>query len=262
MLHRRALIAAAGLSLVACPRSSATPPAAGAPPAVGRLEIVAELPHDPQAFTQGLLWAGDRLWESVGGYGASAVRSVDPESGRVLSERRLPAALFGEGLARDGDHLVQLTWREGRALLWTWPGLEAAGERPYPGEGWGLTSDGESLVASDGSATIRFLDPATLETRRSIGVHREGRSVAYLNELEWIDGRIFANVWLADEILEIDPADGRVVRVYDASFLRTSDLGATAEALNGIAWNPERGVAYVTGKNWARLFVVRFVGGA
>jgi len=258
MLVRRALIAASGLALVACPDGAATP-GVDAAPKVGRIEIVAEAPHDPEAFTQGLLWAGDRLWESLGEYGTSAVRSVDPDSGEVLSERRLPVTLFGEGLARLGDRLVQLTWREGRVLLWTWPGLEAAGERPYAGEGWGLTSDGESLVASDGSATIRFLDPTTLETRRAIGVHREGRSVAYLNELEWIDGRIFANVWLSDEILEIDPGDGRVIRVYDASFLRASELGPAAEALNGIAWNPDRGLAYLTGKNWARLFVVRFV---
>lgn len=258
MLARRALIATAALALAACPDGAALPPEA---PAVGRIEIVAELPHDPSAYTQGLLWSEGRLWESLGGYGSSAVRAVDPESGEVLAEARLPRTLFGEGLTRVGDELVQLTWREGRALLWRLPGLVAAGERPWEGEGWGVTWDGESLVASDGSATIRFLDPETHEVRRAIEVRREGRSAAYLNELEWIDGRIFANVWFSDQILEIDPGDGRVVAVYDASFLRSAELGAEAEALNGIAWDPERELAFLTGKRWARLFLVRFVRG-
>lgn len=256
MLVRRTLIAAAGLALAAC-SDGAAQPVDSSRPATGRIELLSERPHDPSAYTQGLLWSGGRLWESVGGYGTSSVREVDPETGAVLAERRLPAGLFGEGLARVGDRLVQLTWRENRALLWRWPDLESAGERPYAGEGWGLTWDGESLIASDGSATLRFLDPGTMETRRTVGVHREGRSVAYLNELEWIDGRILANVWFADEILEIDPADGRVTAVYDASFLRTDELGPAAEALNGIAWDPESGLVYLTGKQWARLFVVR-----
>jgi glutaminyl-peptide cyclotransferase len=220
------------------------------------VKVLAAYPHDPRAFTQGLLYLDGRLYESLGGYGTSALREVEIASGRVLRETRLPRTDFGEGLAAAGERLVQLTWREGRVRLWRRTDFELLGELRLEGEGWGLAFDGERLVMSDGTAWLqwRALDDFRLLER--IEVRREGRPVAYLNELEWVEGWLYANVWQSDEILRIDPRDGRVVAVYDARGLLTDPERARADVLNGIAWNPERRVFYLTGKLWPRLFEV------
>jgi len=232
-----------------------TPPA----PHRGEVRVVAVRPHDPGAFTQGLLWHGGRLYESTGGYGASTLREVAPETGEVLRQARLPRAEFGEGLALAGDRLVQLTWREGIARFWRPADFAPLGTATFAGEGWGLAFDGRDLIQSDGSATLVFRDPVDLSPRRTLRVTRAGRPEAYLNELEWADGALYANVWHSDEIVRIDPASGAVTAVFDAAHLLTPEERVGVDVLNGIAWNPGTRRFYLTGKLWPKLFEVELV---
>ncbi len=225
-----------------------------------RVRVLARHPHDPKAFTQGLLWHGGRLYESTGLRGGrSSVREVDLATGRVLRRRALDADFFGEGLALVGGDLVQLTWTSGVAFRWRLRSFEPRGRFTYRGEGWGLCFDGRQLVMSDGSAWLAFRDPKTFEVRRRVRVTLHGRPVDRLNELECVEGAVFANVWTTDHIVRIDPASGRVTALVDASGLLSSEERAgRADVLNGIAWVPEWERFLITGKRWPWLFEVRF----
>jgi len=226
-----------------------------------RLEVVvlAQHPHDRFAFTQGLLEADGYLYESTGLVGRSSLRQVELATGEVVRGRSVPAPYFAEGLERVGDELWQLTWRSGVLFRYDLETFEPLGELRYEGEGWGLCFDGEALWMTDGSATLFQRDPATFEVRRSVTVSLDGKPLPRLNELECVEGKVYANVWLSDEIVRIDPASGRVEAVIDASPLRRS-LGITDRdaVLNGIAYDAGRGVFFVTGKLWPALFEVRF----
>lgn len=243
--------------------SAATVPAAGVaapPPAVRlRVDVLASHPHDPRAFTQGLLWHAGALYESTGLQGSSSLRRVDLATGRVLAKVDLEPELFGEGLALADGHLEQLTWTSGRALLYDLSSFERVGERTYPGEGWGLTFDGRRLVMSDGSDRLTFRDPETFAATGSLTVVLDGRPVVRLNELEYAEGSVYANVWQTDEIVRIDPVSGRVTALIDAADLLTPEERSHADVLNGIAFDPERRVFLVTGKLWPKLFEVAFV---
>ena len=255
------------------------PPAAGEAPvdrnrAAGSPErltarVVAEHPHDPEAFTQGLLLHGDLLYESIGRYGRSELRRVAPETGEPLLRRELPDHLFGEGLALvpgggpggAGDRLVQLTWQEGIALVWDRESLTALGELRYRGEGWGLAWDGERLVMSDGSAWLSFREPGGFTELSRVEVTLEGRPLPGINELEWAEGAVWANVWGSGSVVRIDPSTGEVTAVADLAALEESlplEESRRIDVLNGIAWWPERGTFLVTGKLWPRLFEVAF----
>jgi glutamine cyclotransferase len=170
------------------------------------------MPHDPNAFTQGLLFADGAFLESTGLYGESSLRRVEPGTGRIVSAVHLPAHIFGEGLARLHDELFQLTWRERLCLVYDATTFEKRRQLTYEGEGWGLTSDGNVLILSDGSAVLRFLDPASFQEVRRITVHDGARALAQLNELEWVRGEILANVWQTDVVARIDPNSGASVR--------------------------------------------------
>jgi len=226
------------------------------------LEVLETYPHDPQAYTQGLLWHQGELYESTGHYGQSTLRRVDPETGEILDSVELSADFFGEGLARIEDRLVQLTWREGTALVWDLRSLEEVRRIPYEGEGWGLCYDGRHLVMSDGSGTLEFRDPATLQVQREVEVTLRDGVVGRLNELECARGWIYANVYTTDWIVRIDPQSGRVAALIDASGLLSAEQARDVEVLNGIAYDPGRQVFYLTGKLWPKLFAVRFVGPA
>lgn len=225
--------------------------------------VVARHPHDPQAFTQGLLWHDGALYESTGRYGASTVRRVDPASGEVLEVRYLPDDLFAEGLARVDDTLIQLTWRAGRAYVWPLDGFgrgePALARHAYEGEGWGLCFDGRRLVMSDGSDRLTFRDAADFAVTGSVDVTMDGEPLEALNELECADGAVWANVWYEDHIVRIDPGSGRVTATVDLSELLSVEerarLGDGA-VLNGIAWDEERGTLWVTGKLWPALFEI------
>lgn len=225
-------------------------------------EIVAAHPHDPRAFTQGLLFSDGVFYESVGRYGESALRRVDPETGEVLAERRLADEYFAEGLALVGERLIQLTWKAGRGFVYERETLKRIDTFEYEGEGWGLTYDGERLIMSDGSDTLRFLDPDDFSRTGSLAVTHRGQPVPRLNELEYIDGEIWANVWTTDLIVRIDPDDGRVVGIVDARQLRKAlPDGHRIDVLNGIAHDPETDRLFLTGKWWPRLFEVRTTAG-
>ena len=230
-------------------------------PVVYRAEVVARYPHDTRAFTQGLLWHDGALFESTGREGQSVVREVELETGETVRQSAIPADQFGEGLALWGDELVSLTWRDGVIHRWNADTLEPIASREdYPLVGWGLTTSAEGLIHSDGSSVLRVLDPETYEVRRSIEVTLNGRPLRRLNELEMIDGLVFANIWESPFIVAIDPADGKVRKLIDlrdlVGTMQTLDPDAV---LNGIAWDAENRRLFVTGKLWPELFEIRLV---
>jgi len=229
--------------------------------AVARLgvEIVAIYPHDPEAYTQGLLWHEGLLYESTGLRGASSLRQVDLATGLIRQRRDLSRTLFGEGLARVGEELIQLTWEAGRALRYDLETFQPKGEFTYSGEGWGLCFDGQRLVMSDGSDTLTFRDPKTFAVIGRIAVTLDGRPLTQLNELECVEGEVYANIWRTDRIVRIDPATGLVRAVIDATGLLPPGERAHTDVLNGIAWRPETDTFFLTGKLWPRLFEVRWI---
>jgi len=229
-------------------------------PASRSVEVVASFPHDQAAFTQGLLWHDGHVFESTGLYGSSSVRKVRLADGAVLMQRDLPEDLFGEGLALVGDTLIQLTWRAGDAYVWPLDSFERAVTRfGYDGEGWGLCFDGARLVMSDGSDRLTFRDPDTFDVIGGVDVTFDGQPLAQLNELECVDGRVWANVWFEDRIVEIDPSSGQVVSYADLARLLTeterSSLGRD-DVLNGIAYRDDTGTFLVTGKRWPKVFEI------
>ncbi|MFO8149471.1 MAG: glutaminyl-peptide cyclotransferase [Trueperaceae bacterium] len=225
-------------------------------------EVVRTLPHDRDAFTQGLLFVDGRFYESTGRYGLSDLREVDAQTGAVVRRRPLEDRFFAEGLALAGERLIQLTYREGTALVYDRETFEEIDRFRYEGEGWGLCFDGTGLWMSDGSSSLQRRDAATFALTDRLDVRLDGRPVPRLNELECVDGHVYANVWLATEIVRIDAASGRVDAVIDAAALLPDDpaLRANRDAvLNGIAHDPETGRWWLTGKLWPALYEVRWV---
>lgn len=258
-MNRTALAALWMLALAACAPPSApaaAPAVASAAVPVREVRVVAIHPHDPRAFTQGLLFHDGRLYESLGLEGRSSIREVEVATGRVLREAELPPHEFGEGIALAGDRLVQLTWKNGVARFWRLADLAPAGEARYEGEGWGLASDGRQLIQSDGSATLTLRSPADFAPLGTLRVHRDGRPAAYLNELEFADGALYANVWQSDEIVRIDLASGEVTAAWSAAGLLDEEERSGVDVLNGIAWNAASRRFYLTGKLWPKLFEV------
>jgi len=220
--------------------------------------LVRSYPHDSRAFTEGLLYHDGLIYESTGMVGQSDIRAVRLTDGRVLRRVTVPPPYFGEGIALWKDRLVSLTWRHGQGFTWSLSGLKKRGSFAYEGEGWGMTSDGARLIMSDGTPELRFLDPASLKETGRISVTWNGQPVPMLNELEYVDGEILANVWMTPRIARIDPASGRVIDWIDLSALiaraRVTDPD---DVLNGIAWDEKGRRLFVTGKNWPRLFEIR-----
>ncbi len=223
--------------------------------------IVHSFPHDPTAFTQGLLYDDGFLYESTGQYGQSSLRKVELETGAVVQFHPLDARFFAEGLALFGNRLLQLTWRANKGFAYRLDSFEQLAEFAYPTEGWGLTCDGELLIMSDGSSTLYFHDPFTFAEVSRVAVVAQGSPVLHLNELEWIGGEIFANIWQTDTIARIDPASGQVVGWIDLTgLLSDADRrGSNAEVLNGIAYDPEGERLFVTGKWWPKLYQIELV---
>ena len=253
------VIAAAAALVVGVLVWEGSPPGTVAPESL-RLLVIERHPHDTGAFTQGLLWHEGKLYESTGQYGESTVRRVDLATGEVEEQTPLPDDLFAEGLARMGDELVQITWRGRKALVWDLGDLSSVREHSYHGEGWGLCFDGERFVMSTGSDRLVFRDPRTFERIGEVRVKRAGRPLRRLNELECVDGLVYANIWMDDNIARIDPETGDVTGWIDASGLLPEDERTGGEdVLNGIAYIPETGHFLLTGKNWPFLFEVDFV---
>ncbi|RMH17133.1 MAG: glutaminyl-peptide cyclotransferase [Acidobacteria bacterium] len=221
--------------------------------------LVAAHPHDPRAFTQGLVWHDGVLYESTGQYGRSELRRVAPQSGAVLARQRLRRRFFGEGLARVDDRLVQLTWKAERALVYDRDSLRRRGRLSYRGEGWGLAFDGRRLIMSDGSDRLTFRHPETFAVEGSVAVTLHGRPLRGLNELEAVDGQVWANVFQQDRLVRIDPASGEVTAVADAHQLLSPAERRGTDVLNGIAYDPQSDTYYLTGKLWPRVLQVRLV---
>jgi len=219
--------------------------------------IVARFPHDTTAFTEGLVWSDGALVESVGREGMSDVRRVRLSDGKVTARVTIPAAQFGEGLARWRDQLVSLTWHDGIAHRWNARTLKPIGTAHYAGEGWGLASDGTALLLSDGTPTIKRLDPVTFREIGRIQVTVNGRPLSQINELEVVDGAILANVWHQPYLVRIDPASGRVTAVIDLRPLVAEIKASDPEAVaNGIAWDGEHRRLFVTGKLWPTVYEI------
>ncbi len=231
-------------------------------PPVEAVRVIATYPHDAGAFTQGLFFSDGRLFESTGQHGESAVREVDLVTGKVKREVRLPAEYFGEGSTGWGGTIVSLTWKHGTGFRWDRETFRRLGEFRYAGEGWGLTQDGESLILSDGTSELRFLDPETFAERRRVRVTWRGQPVREINELEFVRGEVLANIWHSALIVRIDPATGAIKGIIDLSEITASVQVPDEEAvLNGIAYDDKAGKLYVTGKRWPKLFEIALPGG-
>ncbi len=231
--------------------------------AADRYRVVHTYPHDPQAYTQGLLYENGHVYESTGLNGRSSLRMDDLETGRVPQRADVPDKYFAEGLASWGSTLVQLTWQSHIALVYDRFSFRLLRTFDYEGEGWGLTQDGKNLIMSDGTATLRFLDPRTFREVRRIVVTDQDAAVPMLNELEYVSGEIYANVWHTDRIARISPATGRVLGWIDLAGLLPANERSDPEAvLNGIAYDAAHNRLFVTGKLWPKLFEIKVVPGA
>ena len=222
-------------------------------------EVVASFPHDQRAFTQGLAIYEGRLFEGTGQYGESTLREVALESGEVLRSTRLSRAYFGEGITILDDRIFQLTWQNGIGAVYDLETFAVSDTFRYAGEGWGLTHDGDRLILSDGTATLRFLDPNSFAVVQELEVTGPNGPVARLNELEFIRGEIWANVWYEEFIVRIDPDSGDVVGIVDLSSIYPTTLRGREEVANGIAFDADEQRIFITGKNWPQLHEIRLV---
>jgi glutamine cyclotransferase len=247
--------------LTACDKPAAAPSSGSPSPTQYTYIVVNSYPHDPEAFTQGLVSLGDNLLlEGTGQPGRSSLRRVELTTGNILKRVNLPAPYFGEGIAVLGDRLYQLTWQHQKGFVYDLTSFAPLREFTYTGEGWGLTTDGHSLILSDGTAAIRFLNPETFTVTRTIDVSLDGRPIPRLNELEFIEGEIVANIWRTHSIVRIDPSTGHVTAVIDLTgILPAADRRADTDVLNGIAYDPATKRLFVTGKNWPRLFEIKLL---
>ncbi|GAA0656465.1 glutaminyl-peptide cyclotransferase [Sphingomonas insulae] len=234
-------------------------PAAEAGVPVYAATVVARFPHDTGAFTEGLLFCGGALYESTGKEGASDIRRVNLFDGKVLARARIAPDLFGEGIGCWKNTLLSVTWKTGLGFRWALPALTRAGKPfRYAGEGWGMTSDGRDIILSDGTPTLRRMDPATFAERGRIAVSLNGRPLQKLNELEAYRGRILANVWMTGFVARIDPATGKVDGLIDLRPIIAEIANADPDAVaNGIAYDPSGDRLFVTGKYWPTLFEIK-----
>ena len=238
--------------------ASAPAAAAAAPFTYYSCEVLRRYPHDLAAFTQGLLFLdSNTLLEGTGMNGKSSLRRVELATGKVLQQVDLPFRHFGEGIALLGGKVYQLTWKDHLGFIYDAATFQKQGEFRYDGEGWGLTTDGKSLILSDGTDRLRFLDPTTFAVQRSIRASHQGKPVDHLNELEFVNGQVFANIWGSDFIAQIDPDTGQSTGVIDCSALFPLAERATEEqVLNGIAWDAATQRLLLTGKWWPEVFEV------
>jgi len=252
----RALIPIA--ALLACACGPATQ-AGGVPEYT--YEIVHTYHHDPLAFTQGLVYLDGVMYESTGMNDESSIRKVKLETGEVLQKRDVPGQYFGEGIIVWKDRILELTWKNEKGFIYDLATFAPKGEFQYPGEGWGLTTDGKRIIMSDGTAQLRFWDPETLKETGRITVIDDGKPIPELNELEWVKGEIFANVWNTERIARIDPKSGKVVGWINLHGLLTPAdyIENVTDVLNGIAYDAKGDRLFVTGKRWPKLFEIKLV---
>lgn len=240
--------------------TNSTEPAISDPAPVAGYRIVNSYPHDPRAFTQGLVFADDVLYEGTGLRGHSSLRKVDLKTGNILQIRQLSAQFFGEGITIYGNRVIQLTWRAQVGFVYDIRTFQLLDTFHYPTEGWGITHDGKSLIMSDGTSTLYFLDPQTFQQVNRLEVHTRDGPVSRLNELEYVQGEIYANVWKTDRIARISPETGEVVGWIDLEgLLIPEDRSRRIDVLNGIAYDVKNDRLFVTGKLWPKVFEIELV---
>ena len=249
--------AAAALLGVSSTPARRVPVSASAP--VAHYRVVHVFPHDPEAFTQGLVYLDGFLYEGTGLNDRSSIRKVRLENGEVLQIHRLDSQYFGEGIAIFDNSLFELTWQAEIGFVYDRNSFQRTGTFSYKGEGWGLTQDGRRLVMSDGTSYLRFVDPATRKELSRVQVRDGGRPVERLNELEYVKGEVLANVWQTDRVARISPKTGQVLGWIDLSGLLTSREAQTVDVLNGIAYDAQQDRLFVTGKLWPKLFEIKVV---
>jgi glutaminyl-peptide cyclotransferase len=249
------------LVLLLCAAATSTVAAPSAASDVDGYQVVHAYPHDSHAFTQGLIYRDGHLYESTGLNGKSSIRMVDLFTGQVLQKHDLPEEYFGEGLTDWGSTLIQLTWKSHKAFVYDLFSFSVLRTFDYEGEGWGLTHDDSQLIMSDGTAYLRFLDPKTFRVTRRIHVLDEsGHPVDNLNELEYIHGEIYANIWQTDKIVRISPHTGKILGWIDLTgIIDRRQLQGSGAVLNGIAYDPAGDRLFVTGKLWPKLFEIKVV---
>ena len=229
-------------------------------PVVYTYQVVKTYRHDANAFTQGLAFENGLLYESTGLHGSSTLRKVEPQTGRVLQMYKLPAEFFGEGITIYRDKIIQLTYRSNVGFVYSKDSFKLLRRFDYTTEGWGITHDGKRLIMSDGTSTLHFVDPETFEQTGRIEVHDNNRPVSGLNELEYVKGQIFANVWPTELVVRISPQTGQVTGwIYLTGLLTLQDRTEQIDVLNGIAYDAARDRLFVTGKCWPRLFEIKLV---
>lgn len=265
-LFRRSALSALALLCMACSTDApaadegtrgASPLTLRKRPPEYRASVTREYPHDTAAFTQGLIWHDGQMYESTGEVGTSTIRRVKLETGEVLQRRDLPPPHFGEGIAILGDKMYQLTWKSGSAFVYDLKSFAPRGEFKYDGEGWGLTTDGAQLIMSDGTPILRYVNPADFSVTRTVTVTENGTPVSNLNELEWVKGEVWANVWLSDKIARIDPQSGVVLGYINLTGLLPAAVRTGREdVMNGVAYDAAGDRIFVTGKRWARLYEI------
>jgi glutaminyl-peptide cyclotransferase len=253
------VIACSGLSTAMHATQSGEEAAADSPP-VYTYQIVNTWPHDEEAYTQGLVFHDGQLFESTGLRGQSSLRRVELKTGKVKKKIEVAREYFAEGMTIFRDKIFQLTWQSKKGFVYDLKKFKPEGEFAYEGEGWGLTHDGHSLILSDGTNRIRFLDPASFQVQRTISVFDQGQPLTELNELEYINGEIYANIWKTDRIVRIDPTTGKINAWIDMTGLHhQGDEGNAENCLNGIAYDAEHDRLFVTGKRWPNLYEIRLV---
>lgn len=217
-----------------------------------RYKVIAQYPHSTKVFTQGLEFYDGQLLESAGKFGESSLSLRTLSSDKMLKSQRLPAAVFGEGITQLNGRIYQLTWQSGKVFVYDTESFEVVTTLAIKGEGWGLTNNGKELIMSNGSDQLHFMDPENLELRRSLAVSLQGKPVSALNELEWVEGKIYANVWRTDWIVIIDPSSGHITGMVNLKALKPKEAGV----LNGIAYDSSQQRLYITGKYWPKLYQI------
>ena len=248
-----ALLLLAGAALCGQPKVAATSPTAP----ILKHQVIKAYPHDRAAFTQGLFFLDGQLWEGTGLYAHSGIRRVELATGKILQNRPVGDSYFGEGIAVLGNQLFQLTWKNGLMFVYDKTTLQLQKAIRYTGEGWGLTTDGKQLIMSDGSSALHFLDPANGNKVATIRVTDGGREIANLNELEWIKGEIWANVWQSNRIARIDPKTGRVKSWLNLTGILSPVEAKGTDVLNGIAYDAKADRIFITGKLWPKIFEIK-----
>ncbi len=221
------------------------------------VKLVRTYPHDPHAFTQGLEYYGGYLYESTGIAGQSTLRKVALDTGQVIQKVSLPSEYFGEGLTIFRGKIYQLTWLSKKGFVYNLRSFQQLGEFPYDTEGWGLTHDDRSLIMSDGTNEIRYIDPVSFAVTRTIELYAEGQGVANLNEVEYVKGEILANIWHSTRIARVDPRSGQIVAWIDLSSIAAKEPHREEEVLNGIAYDKAADRLFVTGKKWSKLYEIK-----